>query len=202
MDTKNLSGNWFKARQKMNQGRDYTEKTPVPFGEETIEITHRLLSEGELMAVQAHIDQQALIEHRKDGESEEERRMKELQQKDPDELTEREERELKEVSEAVQRQKAGIMDSLGMETYNAFMEAGKKAITPSENDIDDAFSLSPDEQERIFGKVLTHRKEAEDLLKTDMRNTVEDQPYPIKYIIGQAAYGESMKLFGDEEEGN
>lgn len=196
--SQNFSGTWLKARQKINEGKDYTEKTPVPFGDETIEITHRLLTESELMAVQSNIDQEALLEHRTDGESDAEQRLRELQNKD--ELTDAEERELQEVGDEVQRQKAGIMNSLGKETYDAFMEAGKKALTPSEEDIDDAYALSPDEQENLFGKVLTHRNEARDLLKSDMRNSVEDQPYPIKYIIGQAAYGESMKLLGDEED--
>ncbi len=201
MDTEsNYNGNWMYARQKMNQGSDFRTSTPVPFGDETIDITHRLLTEGELMAVQANIDQEALMEHRTDGESDEERRLRELQEKDSEELTDSEERELQTLAEEVQRQKAGIMNSLGEETFNAFMEAGKKALCPSEDDIDDAFGLDPSEQERIFGKVLTHRNEAKDLLKSDMRNTVEDQPYPVKYIIGQAAYGESMKLFGDEED--
>jgi hypothetical protein len=193
-----FSGNWLQARQKINEGKDYTTKTPVPFGDETIEITHRLLTEGELMAVQSNIDQEALLEHRTDGESDAEQRLRELQEKE--DLTDAEERELQEVGNEVQRQKAGIMNSLGKETYDAFMAAGKKALVPSEDDVDDAFALDPSEQERIFGKVLTHRKEAKDLLKSDMRNSVEDQPYPIKYIIGQAAYGESMKLLGDEED--
>jgi len=198
MNTENFSGNWMHARKKMNQGSDFKTTTPVPFGDETIDMTHRLLNEGELMSVQSHIDQEALMEHRTDGESDAERRLRELQEKD--DLTDREEREMNELGKEIERQKAGIMNSLGEETYNAFMEAGKKALCPSENDIDDAFGLDPSEQERMFGKVLTHRSEAESLLKSDMRNTVEDQPYPVKYIIGQAAYGESMKLFGDESD--
>lgn len=198
MDDTNFSGNWMYARRKMNQGSDFKTTTPVPFGDETIDITHRILNEGELMAVQAHIDQEALREHRTDGESDEERRLRELQDKEA--LSEQEERELQTLAEEVQRQKAGIMNSLGEETFNAFMEAGKQALTPSEDDIDDAFALDPSEQERIFGKVLTTRREAKEMLKSDMRSTVEDQPYPVKYIIGQAAYGESMKLFGNKED--
>lgn len=194
-----FSGNYLHARRKMNEGADMTMTTPVPFGDETIEMTHRLLSESELMKVQSEIDQEALREHRVEDETEEEERLRELQQKD--ELSEKEEKEFNEVAEAVQRQQSGIMNSLGYDTFKAFMTTGKMALRPSDNDIQDVFQLDPERQKAMFDTVPNTREEVEELLIQDMRETVESQPYPVKFIVGQTAYAESMKLFGDVDEG-
>jgi hypothetical protein len=189
----NYNGTWAKARRKINEGKNYTDTVAVPIGDgETIDLPHRLLTESELFRVQSSIDQKKLMEHEAEEESDAERRLKELQEKD--ELTDDEKQELEAVSKEVKRQKVGIMDSMGYDTFKAFMKAGKVAIKPAEEDVSDAFSLGPDEQEDRFGTVPQTREQMRDLLKTEMQNTVSDQPYPIKFTLGQKAYEESLKL--------
>jgi len=190
---------WEKARQKITEGVNYTDTVPIPFGGETIELNHRLLHEGELLQIESSIDREALQQHQQSGESETEQRIKELQSKD--ELTTEEERELEELVKQFTAEQSGVMDSMGYETFEAFMEAGKKALVPSNDDINTAFDLDIEEQERRFGTVPNNRKQMKDALKTEMETMVDNQPYPIKFFVGQKAYAESLSLF-EGGEGN
>jgi hypothetical protein len=188
---------WEKARQKITEGTEYTDTVPVPFGNETIELTHRLLNESELLEIEASIDRSELTDHAESDLSDAQQRIQTLQQKD--ELSDEEERELQELAQQVQAEQAGLMDSMGYDTFQAFMEAGKKALTPSSEDIDNAFDLNSDEQERRFNFRPSTRDEMREALELEMREMVEDQPYPIKLIVGQKAYSESLSLLGDVE---
>jgi len=186
---------WEKARQKITEGVEYRDTVPVQFGDETIDLTYRLLNEGELFEVESAIDTEALLEHRESEDSAVESRIRELQQKDT--LSDREKRELEDLSQRLAAEQQGIMDSMGYETYQAFMNAGKTALVPSEEDINNAFELGIDEQERRFGTVPNGRDEMFDALKTEMETMVDNQPYPIKFMIGQTAYAESLTVLGD-----
>lgn len=188
---------WIQARQKISEGKEYRDTIDVPFGGETIELSHRLLTESELMEIEATIDRQQMVEHIESEMSDAEQRFQELQSKA--ELTASEERELTELGQQIQAEQAGIMDSMGEETFDAFMDAGRKAIVPSEEDIDAHFDMTSDEQRSIFGFAPTTRDEMHDAIKDDMVDMVQDQPYPIKLIIGQKAYGESLSLLGDTD---
>lgn len=200
---------WEKARQKITEGVEYRDTVPIPFGDETIDLTHRLLNEGELFEIESAIDHSALQEHRQSGDDDDdvsaaEARVRELQSKD--ELSEREERELKDLSQRLAAQQQGIMDSMGYETYQAFMKAGKTALVPSEEDINNAFELDPSEQKDRFGDIPNTRDQMFDALKTEMETVVDDQPYPIKFMVGQKAYAESLSVLGnvdaDDMQGN
>jgi len=189
---------WEKARQKISEGVEYRDEVPIPFGDETINLTHRLLNEGELFEVESAIDHEALQDHRESEDSAAESRVRELQQKKS--LSDREKRELEDLSQRLAAEQQGIMDSMGYETYQAFMKAGKTTLVPSEQDINNAFELGIDEQERRFGKPPNGRDEMFDALKTEMETMVDDQPYPIKFMIGQKAYTESLTVLGDVDE--
>ncbi|MDB9247449.1 hypothetical protein PN419_00310 [Halorubrum ezzemoulense] len=193
---------WLDARQKIQEGTDYTDTVEVPFGDETIELTHRLLTESELYEVEASIDREELMEYQQEDMSDAEQRIRELQEKD--DLTAAEQQELKDLARQIQAEQAGIMDSMGEEAFDAFMNAGRTALTPSEEDIDEHFELSTDEQERRFNFVPNTREEMREAIELEMREMVVDQPYPIKLIVGQKAYAESVSLLGDAEldEGN
>lgn len=188
---------WLDAREKIQEGTDYTDTIDVPFGDETIELTHRLLNESELYEVEAAIDREELMEYQQSDFSDAEQRIRELQ--DKDELTAAEEEELRDLARQIQAEQAGIMDSMGDEAFDAFMAAGKKALTASEEDIDEHFELSVDEQERRFNFKPTTREDMKEAIELEMREMVVDQPYPIKLIVGQKAYAESVSLLGDAE---
>jgi len=104
----------------------------------------------------------------------------------------------------VQAKQADVLDSMGEDGFAAIMEAGKEALTPSSADIDAAFDTPSTEQERRFNFVPTTRDEMREALELEMQTEVEEQPYPIKFIVGQAAYAESMSLLGstDIDSGN
>lgn len=200
---------WLEAREKIQEGTSYTDTVDVPFGDRTIELTHRLLDESELYEVEAAIDREQMMEYQADDMSNAEQRIRELQ--DKAELSTAEEQELQELAQQIQAEQAGIMDAMGEDAFDAFMEAGRTAITPSQDDIDEHFELSTDEQERRFNFIPKTREDMREAIELEMREMVVEQPYPIKLIIGQKAYFESIALLGDadldgyldaEDEGN
>jgi len=188
---------WLEAREKIQEGTSYTDTVDVPFGDRTIELTHRLLDESELYEVEAAIDREQMMEYQADDISNAEQRIRELQ--DKAELSTAEEQELQELAQQIQAEQAGIMDAMGEDAFDAFMEAGRTAITPSQDDIDEHFELSTDEQERRFNFIPKTREDMREAIELEMREMVVEQPYPIKLIIGQKAYFESIALLGDAD---
>jgi len=188
---------WLEAREKIQEGTSYTDTVDVPFGDRTIELTHRLLDESELYEVEAAIDREQMMEYQADDMSNAEQRIRELQ--DKAELSTAEEQELQELAQQIQAEQAGIMDAMGEDAFDAFMEAGRTAITPSQDDIDEHFELSTDEQERRFNFIPKTREDMREAIELEMREMVVEQPYPIKLIIGQKAYFESIALLGDAD---
>jgi len=188
---------WLEAREKIQEGTSYTDTVDVPFGDRTIELTHRLLDESELYEVEAAIDREQMMEYQADDMSNAEQRIRELQ--DKAELSAAEEQELQELAQQIQAEQAGIMDAMGEDAFDAFMEAGRTAITPSQDDIDEHFEL--DGFTHVFAG-LWNEVEAPFLFvrgELEMREMVVEQPYPIKLIIGQKAYFESIALLGDAD---
>ena len=163
---------WEQGRRKITEGKEYTNTVPVPFGDETIELTHRLLTEGELLEVEASIDREELTDHTESELSDAQQRIQTLQGKD--ELTDSEEQELKDLAQQIQAEQAGLMNSMGYDTFTAFMKAGKKALTPSETDIENGFDLDTDEQQRRFNFRPSTRDEMREALELEMEEMVFD----------------------------
>lgn len=188
---------WLEARQEITEGKQHRDTVEVPFGDKTIDLTHRLLTESELLDIETEIDREEMVDHIESDMSDAEQRLKQLQQKD--ELSSAEEQELRELAQQIQAEQAGLMDSLGEEAFEAFMEAGRTALTASEEDIDEHFDLPTDEQRRRFNFVPETREDMREAIELEMEEMVVDQPYPIKLIVGQKAYGESMRLLSDSD---
>ncbi len=206
---------WEEARQKIQKGREYRDTVDVPFGDPvtgevvTIELTHRLLDEEEYWNVAQSIDTEALDDDDDgdgdgdgdDGVDEEVReaqeRARELQQKD--ELSDAEERELEQCLQTVHEQQGALLDILGEETFDALLNVGQTTLTPSSNDIQNAFDLTPDEQEDRFGFVPSTKEQMRDALELEMEEEVTDQPYPIKLMVGMKAWAESQSVLGDTD---
>lgn len=202
---------WEDARQKIQQGTDYTDTVDVPFGDpqtgdvETVELTHRLLNENEYWNVASSIDTDAIEQTDPDEEVvEAQRRVTELQQKDDDELTEAEQRELEEKLALIQREQGTLFDVFGQETFETMMDVGKMTLVPSEADIDAAFQKDVSEQDERFGFVPSTRDQMREALELEMQEMVEEQPYPIKLIVGMKAWSESQSILGETDlnEGN
>ena len=188
---------WLEARQEITEGKEHRDTVPVPFGDKTIELTHRLLTETELLEIESTIDREKMVEHMESEASDAEQRLQQLQSKD--ELTAAEQQELQDLAQQIQAEQAGIMNSMGMETFRAFMDAGKTALTPSDEDIQEHFDLSTEEQRRRFNFLPETRGDMREAIELEMEEMVEEQPYPIKLIVGQKAYSESLSLLGDTD---
>lgn len=188
---------WEDANKKMEEGKQWTDTIPVPFGDDTIELTYSLLPERKFWDVQKSLDFDS-IQEQMEGENAElaeaEERLQELLAKD--ELTEAEEQELQEIGRKLNTNQADFISQLGDDAFNSLLNAGKEALTPSDIDIENGFDLSPTEQENRFGFVPKTREQMRDALELEMQEQVEGQPYPVKFIVGQAALAESMSLLG------
>ena len=197
---------WERARQKIQEGVDYTDTIEIPFADphtgdvELIELTHRLLTETEYTEVQQSIDLTGLSEVDIDADvdlQELQDRITELQQKD--DLTAAEEQELEDKLQVAQQQEAAMMEAMGAETFKALMGVGKKCLVPSSEDVQNGFDLSPSEQEERFNFTPTTRDEMRDAIKLEMESMVEEQPYPVKLQVGLKAWDESQTLLGETE---
>lgn len=200
---------WEQARQKIQQGVDYTDTIDVPFGDpetgdvETIELTHRLLNENEYWELAQSIDTDTMDQDDPDEEVvEAQQRVRELQQKD--ELTTAEEEELEDKLTLIQREQGSLFEAFGEETFDALMEIGKKTLVPSDEDIEAVFDLDPTTQEDRFNFIPSSRAEVKEALELEMQNTVTEQPYPIKLLVGMKAWTESQSILGETDlvEGN
>jgi len=195
--TQDYNGDWITARQKINEGTDWRGTANVTVDGEAREIGFRLLNESEFLDLKRVIPLSDLQEYQDEDQSEAEERLQELQSKD--ELTDEEERELETLQAKVASMQDEIEDKLGQEAYDEILRAGKRAVMPTEGDVQDILDAPLDVQKQILHHVPDYMdfEAAEELLKQDMEQTIEDQPYPIKFTLGMQAFMESVKVLGN-----
>lgn len=191
-----LNGDFLKADEKIEQGTDWQDTMQIPIAGEKMEFGFTLLEERDRQHVQNELPIQEFKEYRDDGMSEEQERLMELQRKD--ELTDEEQQELVDLAEKVNPEDEG-RDSLGDDAVDALMDAGKAAIEPTEDDVADILAADPDVQKRIFGEIPSNldRDTAREKLRAYMKERIEGQPFPIKYVLGQRAYMETVAVQGN-----
>lgn len=196
------NGDWITARRKINEGTDWRGTANVTIDGAAKEIGFRLLSESEFLELKRVIPLSELQEYEEDEQTEAEQRLQELQAKD--DLDADEERELESLQEQVAAMQDSIEDALGSEAYDKIMWAGRKAIMPTDDDIQDFYNCSPQVQCEIAGvqsvkQLPQHMSDddVEDILKNDMIDVISQQPYPIKFNIGMQAFMESVKVLGN-----
>jgi hypothetical protein len=192
---------WRKARNKITDGTDWRGTVAVPLGDETIEIGHRLLTESEFFRVKEAIDLAELQQYEDEAMDDEMERLQELQAKNDDDLTPTEQEELEELSTKLAVKQSELQDKLGDDVYEELLWAGRKAIHPTDEDVSEFMNDLEWQKQLNDGDPIegTTRKRFEQVLKADMEQMVDDQPYPIKYMVGQAAFKESMQLLGNAE---
>jgi len=191
-----LNGDFLRADEKIRQGTDWRDTMPIPIAGEKMEFGFTLLNERIRQEVQNCLPIDEFRKYKQSGMSDEQERLMELQRKD--ELSEEEQDELIELAEKVNPEDEG-RESLPDAAVDALMDAGKHAIKPTEGDVQDIISADPETQERVFGEIPEHldTDTAESLLGEYMREQIEDQPFPIKFSLGQRAYMETVAVQGN-----
>jgi len=192
-----------RAKEKIADGTDWRGSVTITLDGEAVDFCHRLLNETELMRVRNAIDMDALTDGGGDdgnvGQTEAQERLLELQQKG--ELTDDEETELRELAQEVAGETDEIEDALGEDGYYLLMEMGQNAIEPSEEYVEWVFEQSPStvrEHTGVESVPSTLTKEwIRDRLRSELRDDLDGQPYPIKIQIGMQALAETMSVMGN-----
>jgi len=190
------NGDFLVADEKIQQGMEWSDTMTIPIAGEKREFGFVLLDERVRQEVQSALPLEKFKDYRKGGMSDEQERLMELQRKD--ELSESEQEELVELAEQVNPEEEG-RDTLGEDAVNALMDAGRHAIEPTEDDVQDIMQAPPDIQEQIFDEIPSHldKETAQTQLKSYMQSRVEGQPFPIKFQIGQRAFMETVAVQGN-----
>lgn len=193
--TDEYNGDFLRADEKIQQGTDWQGEVTIPVAGEEMTFGFTLLDERVNQRVQSTLPLEEFRDYQKGGMSEEQERLLELQRKN--DLTDAEQEELIELAQEVNPEEEG-RDTLGDDAVDALMDAGKHAIEPTDGDVEDVMGLSPNEQEALFGDVPEGGEPAfRDRLREYMRTRIEEQPFPIKFIIGQQAFMETVAVQGN-----
>jgi hypothetical protein len=195
------------AKRKTTNAREYRGDVNVSLGDETVTFKHRLLTETEFMRLQQVLDTEALDEDDQPtnpevGQTDEQQRLLELQQKE--ELSDEEEAELEELSGEVASQTAKIKDALGDEGFNLLMEMGQDVIKPSNEDVRHVYDLvseDPSQAKELMGVSTLPSPTTEGVvrehLESELEEMIVDQPYPIKLNVGLQAMAETISVLGN-----
>jgi len=190
-------------REKSIAAKEYTDYANVPVGSDTYKIPYTLLDAEQQLEVQSKIDLSSIAEI--DGEvdlneelEQAEEIVQELQAKD--DLTEREEEKLRENQITLAKNEGELMDALGKETLVAFHDAGRAAITPDKEDVENVLS-SPVESIARFEDIDSAptpsngewtREMARRALRREMLYIFDDNPLMVYFTIGQQVWEESQ----------
>jgi hypothetical protein len=194
--SENYDGGLLVADAKIEKGNNWQDTMTIPVAGDTTEFGFSLLDERPRQRVQNVLPLDEFRDYQQGGMSEQQDRLMELQRKD--DLTDDEQAELLELVEEVNPEDEG-RDSLGDDAVNALMDAGVHAIEPTEDDINDLLAADPEVQERVFGEIPDHvdHDTARDALKEYMEDRIENQPFPIKFQLGQRAFMETVSVMGN-----
>lgn len=191
-----LNGDLLRADEKIEQGLEWSDTTEIPIAGEQMTFGFSLLNERQRQRVQNEMDLEEFEKYQNEDISEEHERLMELQRKS--DLTDAEQEELVELAEEVNPEDEG-RDSLPDAAVDALMDAGKAALEPTDGDVTDLINADPKTQERICGELPDHldKERARKELKEYMTDRIEGQPFPIKFMLGQIAYMETMAVMGN-----
>lgn len=188
------NGDYLQARNKINQATQWTGTTTISLGSGTHDFGYRLLHESETTEIQNTLPLDELSDYEEGENTDAHERMMELQRKEG-ELTDEEEEELRELTDEVDT--GDLEEKFGEEGFAALRDAGEKAIKPTQADVSDIINADPNVQQQVLGTMEFTRNEAEDLLREDMKETISNQPFPIKMNIGLEAFFETISVLGN-----
>jgi len=190
------NGDFLRADEKIEQGNEWSDTMTIPVAGEEMEFGFELLNERVRQSVQSTLPLDEFRDYKKGGVSEDQERLMELQRKD--DLTDEEREELIELAEEVNPEEEG-KKTLGEDAVEALMDAGRYALCPTDGDVDDILQAPPDVQEDVLGEIPDHLDKTviREQLREYMRERVDDQPFPIKFQIGQRAFMETIAVQGN-----
>lgn len=196
----NEEPNFIRAQEKIGHAREWRGDVNVSLGDETVTFEHRLLNESEFLELKQALELEELQKQDNVGQTESQERLLELQQKG-DDLTDEEEEELERLTREVAGEMGTIEDALGEDGYDVLTDMGKKAIEPSDEDVQYVYDLPPSEMKRVLGieqlpNPLTESA-VRDALREKLREMISGQPYPIKLNVGMQAMSETMSVLGN-----
>lgn len=200
MSQTDYSGDYLTGRRKVSQGTDWRGTVNVSLGDDTVSWGHRLLNESEFFEVKQIISLSEFEDYKDEDQPDAQERLLELQEKE--ELTDEEEAELQDLSREMAAETDKIEDALGDDAYDKLMWAGKQAVMPTDEDLEDLVFNAPKEiQSEILGDVPQHLSpddpKVEEALKRDMVQTISQQPFPIKLNLGMQAFMETIRVMGN-----
>lgn len=190
-----------RAKRKIGDALNWRGDVNVSLGDETVTFEHRLLQEEELYDVKDALNLDELQSKTDEnlGQTEAQERLLELQQKN--ELTDEEEEELQQLTEAVMDQTEKIERALGDDAYDKLMEAGKRCIEPTDEDVEFVYNASPGDMKEYMGVEKLPNPLTKDVirehLREELREMVSNQPYPIKLNVGLQAFSETLSVLGN-----
>lgn len=192
-------------KQKSVAATEYTDYANIPVGESTYEIPYTLLDQDQQLKIQSEIDMEAIADLSDDTDvddevEEAEEIVEELQSKDNDELTEEDEQQLKEAQMTLLKNRGQLVNAMGYETLKAFHDAGRAAIRPDSEDIENVLSTPRESKERFEdvdgAPTPTNgewtREMAQRALRREMLSILDDVPFMIYFTIGQQVWEESQ----------
>jgi hypothetical protein len=192
-----LNGDLLRADEKIEQGIEWSDTMLIPVAGEKMEFGFSLLDETVRQRVQEALPMDEFRQYKNDGVSQEQERVMELQRKE--DLTEEEQDELVELMEQINPEEEG-RKRLGDEAVDALMMAGKEALEPTDDDVNDLLTADPEVQRKVFdGNIpsVLDEEAAREGLRDYMKERVVGQPFPIKYVLGQRAYMETVAVAGN-----
>jgi len=190
------NGDFLRADAKIEDGTEWSDTMTIPIAGEEMTFGFELLDERTRQQVQSNLPLEKFRDYQQGGMSEQQERLMELQRQD--DLSDDEQEELVALAQEVNPEEEG-RDTLGEDAVNALMDAGKHALRPTDGDITDVLNAPPNVQERVLGEIPDHldHETVEDGLQSYMRKRVENQPFPIKFHIGQRAFMETIAVQGN-----
>ena len=93
--------------------------------------------------------------------------------------------------EEISEEELGILDSLDEEGFTAFQEAGKYAIVPDGDDINEIMEMPIKNQKEMFGETLKTREKAFKKAEKQMEEMLDDSTDLIAFQIGLKAFEET-----------
>jgi len=203
-------------KERSIAANEYIDYAKIPVGDDTYEVPYGLLNGSQILEVQAKIDMSSVSEagdeiDMDDDVEEAEETVRELQSKD-DDLTESEEEQLREAQSTLMQNRGSIIDALGAETLKAFRDAGRAAIRPDSEDIENVIT-SPIEAKQRFDDIdgaptpsdsgEFTRDQAQKALRLEMLEILDPNPFMIYFTVGQEVWEQSQsagKLVGTSED--
>lgn len=184
------------VRQKVEEGIEWRGAIRVSINDEEHELTVRQLRDPEFFEVMSMIDREELEELQEELPEETMDEFRDLQTKE--ELDEDEEERLDELREELEGSTTDMFQVLSEETFEGIRLAGKYAVEPDEEDMQNAFRERAAEIERQYGIKVQTPEDVYDALKDDIRAMIDDATQLTSFTIGMQALVESV----GQSEGN